>query len=78
MLAGGGPPLGYTLSGALAAAIGPAAALVAGAATCAVFVGGIGLWRRELRDPYLGSLSRPREQAENAAARLPEPAAARD
>jgi MFS family permease len=60
MLAGGGPPLGYTLSGALAAAIGPAAAVVWGAAACAVFVGGIGLWRRELRDPYLGSMTRAR------------------
>jgi MFS family permease len=78
MLAGGGPPLGYTLSGALASAIGPATALVAGAATCAVFVAGIGLWRRELHEPYLGSMSRPREQDGTAAARGREPAAVRD
>jgi hypothetical protein len=55
MLAGGGPPLGYTLSGALAAAFGPSAALLAGAAACSALVAGIALWRKELRDPYLGS-----------------------
>jgi MFS family permease len=55
MLAGGGPPLGYTLNGALAAALGPTAALVGGAIACIALVAGIGLSRSELRDPYLGS-----------------------
>jgi MFS family permease len=55
MLAGSGPPLGYTLSGAVAAALGPATALVAGAAACALFVSAIALTRKELRDPDLGS-----------------------
>jgi MFS family permease len=59
MLAGGGPPLGYALSGALAAALGPAIALVAGATTCAAFVTGIALTRKELRDPNLGSSRGP-------------------
>jgi MFS family permease len=78
MLAGGGPPLGYTLSGALAAAIGPASALVAGAAACAVFVGGIGLWRRELRDPYLGSMTRVPAHELSEGATAPQAAAARE
>lgn len=56
MLAGGGPPLGYTLSGGLAAALGPALALVVGATACALLVAGVGITRRELRDPYLGSI----------------------
>ena len=56
MLAGGRPPLGYTLSGSLAAAFGPAFALVAGAAACAALVVGVGVTRKELRDPYLGSI----------------------
>jgi MFS family permease len=55
MLAGGGPPLGYTLSGAMAAVLGAPAALVLGAAACASVVVAIGLTRKELRDPYLGS-----------------------
>jgi MFS family permease len=55
MLAGGGPPLGFTLSGAVAAAISVPFALVAGAIACAILVGGIGLRERELRDPELGS-----------------------
>ena len=58
MLAGGGPPLGYTLSGGLAAALGPPLALVVGAAACAVLVAGVGITRRELRDPYLGSTTK--------------------
>jgi MFS family permease len=60
MLAGGGPPLGDTLSGAMASAFGPATALVAGAVTCATVVCGIAFSRRELRDPYLGSAVDPR------------------
>jgi MFS family permease len=56
MLAGGGPPLGFMLSGAMAASFGASAALVAGAAACAAFVVGIGLSRKELRDPDLGSI----------------------
>ena len=53
-LAGGGPSLGYTTSGALAAAIGAPLALVVGAAACAAVVVAVALTRRELRDPDLG------------------------
>jgi len=60
MLAGGGPPLGYTLSGGLAAVLGPPLALVAGAAACALVVAGVGITRRELRDPALGTAARER------------------
>jgi MFS family permease len=60
MLAGGGPPLGDALSGALASALGPAMALVVGGMTCATVVSGIGFSRKELRDPYLGSAVDPR------------------
>src|SRR3954462_11898058 len=60
MLAGGGPPLGDALSGALASALGPAMALVVGGMTCATVVSGIGFSRKELRDPYLGSTVDPR------------------
>jgi MFS family permease len=56
MLAGGGPPLGYTLSGGLAAGLGAPIALLAGAAACAVLVGVVGVSRRELREPNLGAL----------------------
>lgn len=59
MLAGGAPPLGYMLSGALAAAIGPGLALAGGGVACAMFVAVIGLLRKELRDPELGSLASP-------------------
>jgi MFS family permease len=55
MLAGGGPPIGYTLSGAAAAALGPAIALTGGAVICAALVVLIAATRKELRDPYLGS-----------------------
>ncbi len=58
MLAGGGPPLGYTLSGTLAGALGPPLALVVGAVACAVLVAGVGITRRELHDPYLGSTTK--------------------
>ena len=54
MLAGGGPPLGYTLNGALAEAMGPASALLLGAAACAALTVAIAVTRRELRDPQLG------------------------
>ncbi|MSQ24433.1 MAG: MFS transporter [Chloroflexi bacterium] len=57
MLAGGGPPLGYTLAGAVAAALGAPMALALGAAACAVTVLGIAVTRHELRDPNLGSFS---------------------
>ncbi len=56
MLAGGGPPLGYTLSGAVAAAIGAPAALVVGGLACMVLVGLVVAWDPELRDPALGSI----------------------
>jgi MFS family permease len=55
MLAGGGPPLGYTLSGSLAAAFGPAQALLIGAAACLAVVASIGAKRVELRNPNLGA-----------------------
>jgi hypothetical protein len=58
MLAGGGPPLGYTLSGALAATFGASMALVAGATLCALVIIAIGLSRKELRDPNLGTVRR--------------------
>jgi hypothetical protein len=57
MLAGGAPPLGYTLSGAVAAALGAPVALILGAIACAVAVGGIAARDRELRDPLLGTAS---------------------
>lgn len=56
MLAGGGPPVGFMLSGALAAAFGPVAAVVGGAIACAVLVAAVGITRRELHDPELGQL----------------------
>ncbi|MGE3961185.1 MAG: MFS transporter [Dehalococcoidia bacterium] len=65
MLAGGGPPLGYTLSGALAAGIGAPAALVAGAIACVGLVGGVVLWDRELRERDLGALA-PEDDADDA------------
>lgn len=55
MLAGGAPPLGYLLSGTLAAVMSPAAALVVGALACTAMVGGIAAWSRELREPHLGT-----------------------
>ncbi len=59
MLSGGGPPLGYTLSGGLAAVLGAPLAVVIGAAACAAVVAGIGGSRKELRDPHLGTSSDP-------------------
>ena len=58
MLAGGGPPLGYALSGVVAAALGAPLALLVGAGACALLVVGIGTVHRELRDPNLGSIER--------------------
>ena len=55
MMAGGGPPLGYTLSGGLAAVFGAPLAVVMGAVACAVLVAAVGILRSELRDPFLGS-----------------------
>lgn len=67
MLAGGGPPLGYTLSGALAAALGAPLALVLGAIACAAVVGGV-VWNdRELRDPLLGTTPDAGEDTEEVA-----------
>ena len=54
MLAGGGPPIGLTLMGAVADVVGPVSAMVAGAGACAAFVAGLAATRRELRDPELG------------------------
>lgn len=59
MLAGGAPPLGYTLSGVLATAFGTPLALLLGAGACVVFTGVIVLTRRELRDPELGMTPPP-------------------
>jgi MFS family permease len=59
MLAGGGTPLGYALSGVLAAALGPPLALIAGSIACCALVAGIAGTRKELRDPYLGSETAP-------------------
>jgi MFS family permease len=64
MVTGGGPPLGFMLSGALAASLGVPLALTLGAAGCAVVVGCIGLFHRALRDPDLGSMS-PEEPSES-------------
>ena len=58
MLSGGGPPLGYALSGGMAAVLGAPLALVIGAAACALLVTAIGTKHRKLRDPYLGSRER--------------------
>lgn len=60
MLAGGAPPLGYTWSGGLAAAVGAPLALIIGAVACAAAVGLIGLTRHELRDPDLGIIDEAR------------------
>lgn len=54
MLAGGGPPLGYTLSGAVAAVFGAPLAVLLGAITCSVVVVGVALKHQALRDPHLG------------------------
>ena len=58
MMAGGGPPLGYTLSGGLAAVFGAPLAVVMGAVACAVLVAAVGILRSELRDPHLGSMTK--------------------
>ena len=55
MLAGGGPPVGYALSGGLAAVLGAPLALATGAVACAVLVAGVGIGHRELRTPHLGA-----------------------
>ena len=54
MMAGGAPPLGYTLSGALAAVFGAPLAVAIGAVSCALLVGAIGIFQSALRDPDLG------------------------
>ena len=59
MLAGGGPPVGFTLMGILADALGPATAMVVGAGLCTVLVAGLAIGRRELRDPELGTVPEP-------------------
>ena len=56
MMAGGGPPLGYTLSGGLAAVFGAPLAVVMGAIACTVLVTAVGILHSELREPHLGSL----------------------
>ncbi len=74
MLAGGGPPLGYTTSGALAAALGAPAALTVGAAACAAVVIAVAVTRRELRDPDLGVfVPEPAGHPEPIEAEIPTP-----
>jgi MFS family permease len=68
MLAGGGPPLGFALSGALAAALTAPVALVLGAGACAALVAVVGVTQRELRDPNLGDAP-PTPEAGRAASR---------
>jgi MFS family permease len=63
MLAGGGPPLGFTLSGVLAAAFGASLALLAGAAACIVLVAVVSITRKELREPYVESADADSELA---------------
>ena len=58
MMAGGGPPLGYTLSGAVAAVLGAPLAVAVGAVACAALVAAVSITRSELRDPYLGSMTK--------------------
>lgn len=55
MLAGGVPPLGFTLAGVLAAAFGASMAVLMGAGVCATLVVGLAATRRELHDPNLGA-----------------------
>lgn len=63
MLTGGGPPLGFTFSGGMAAVLGVPFALTVGAIACAVLVAGVGATRRELRDPDLGAIAEEPEGA---------------
>ena len=58
MLAGGAPPLGYTLSGGLAAVLGAPLAVVLGAIACATLVAAVGITQPELRDPNLGATTK--------------------
>jgi len=55
MIAGGGPPLGYALSGGLAAILGAPLAVAVGSIACLVLVGIVGVLDPALRDPDLGS-----------------------
>lgn len=55
MIAGGGPPLGYTLSGGLAAILGAPLAVAVGSVSCLVLVIIVGFVDRALWDPDLGS-----------------------
>ena len=55
MMAGGAPPLGYTLSGALAALIGAQVAVLIGAIACGVLVIVVSVMDPTLRDRDLGS-----------------------
>lgn len=55
MMAGGAPPLGYTISGAVAALIGAQAAVLIGAIVCALLVIAVAVRDPALRDKDLGS-----------------------
>jgi MFS family permease len=63
MLAGGAPPLGYALSGAVAALLGAPGALILGAIACGAAVGVIAARDSELRDPLLGTVSETEDEA---------------
>ncbi len=71
MLAGGAPPLGYTLSGVVAASLGAPLALLLGAGACIAFVGLIVATRHELRDPELGTTAADAPTVPRAAAEAP-------
>ncbi len=55
MMAGGAPPLGYTISGAVAALIGAQAAVLIGAIVCGLLVIAVAVRDPALRDKDLGS-----------------------
>lgn len=55
MMAGGAPPLGYTISGAVAALIGAQAAVLIGAIVCGLLVAVVAVRDPALRDKDLGS-----------------------
>jgi MFS family permease len=56
MVSGGGPPLGYAMSGGFASLFGASVALLIGAGACVAVIVSIAASRRELRDPALGSM----------------------
>ena len=55
MIAGGAPPLGYALSGGIAAMLGAPLAVLIGAVSCSLLVVVIGIKHSALRDKNLGA-----------------------